>query len=261
MTLSTSIDSVLQLEALSRATLEREPYQYAVVNGLFQPARARALASTFPTDHYRIVSGGAEKRYRYDARPFIAFGRDEILFPDDLSSEWRALGEELASPAYREALGRLTGLDLSAAPFEANLFHYGPRCLLEPHQDLPDKIVTHVLYFNDDWDPANGGCLRILRSSDPDDFVAEVPPLVGSSVILVRSASSWHGVPAVERGVARSRRSLTTTFYRPGSSSTLFPKNESFRLVTLGATGSGAMDRLQELVVRAVKRFIRFDRR
>lgn len=247
-------DSVLQLEALSRAALRQEPYTHAVIDELFDADRARALAATFPTDHYRIVSGGAEKLYRYDARPFVAFGRDEVVFAGNLSPEWQALGKQLASPEYREALGRLTNLDLSDAPLEVNLFHFGPRCLLEPHRDLADKIVTHVLYFNDDWDPANGGCLRILRSSNPDDFVTEVPPLVGSSVVLVRSEHSWHGVPAVKRGVTHSRRTLTATFYQPGSTSTLFPEGEDFLLQTVGPNGSGTVDRLQDFVVRAVKR-------
>ncbi len=248
------VDSVLQIEALSQAALQQEPYTHAVIDELFHSDRARALAATFPTDHYRIVSGGAEKLYRYDARPFVAFGRDEVVFADNLSAEWQALGKQLASPAYREALGRLTDLDLSDAAFEANLFHFGPRCLLEPHRDLADKIVTHVLYFNEAWDPADGGCLRILRSSNPDDFVTEIPPVVGSSVVLVRSEHSWHGVPAVKRGVAHSRRTLTATFYRPGSASTLFPEGEDYRLVTVGANGSGTMDRLQDFVVRAAKR-------
>jgi len=184
------VDPVLQIEALSRATLRREPYSHAIIDELFQPERARALAATFPTDHYRIVSGGAEKLYRYDARPFVAFGRDEVMFADKLPAEWQALGKQLTSSAYREALGRLTNLDLSDAPLEVNLFHYGPSCVLEPHLDLADKIVTHVLYFNDAWDPADGGCLRILRSSNPDDFVTEIPPLVGSSAVLVRSEQS-----------------------------------------------------------------------
>ena len=251
------VDSVLQIEALSNAALRREPYTHAIIDELFHRDRARALAATFPTDHYRIVSGGAEKLYRYDARPFVAFGRDEVLFADNLSADWQALGKQLASPAYREALGRLTNLDLSDAPLEVNLFHFGPRCLLEPHRDLADKIVTHVLYFNDAWDPADGGCLRILRSSNADDFVTEIPPLVGSSVVLVRSDHSWHGVPAVKRGVAHSRRTLTATFYRPGSTSTLFPEGEDYRLMTIGANGSGTVDRLQDLVVRAVKRIKR----
>ena len=170
------VNSVLRIEALSRAVLQQEPYTHAVIDELFDSDRARALATTFPTDRYRIVSGGADKLYRYDARPFLAFGRDELMFADHLSVEWQALGRQLVSPAYREALGRLTNLDLSDAPLEVNLFHYGPRCLLEPHTDLPDKIVTHVLYFNEDWDPSSGGCLAILRSSEMSDVSAEIPP-------------------------------------------------------------------------------------
>lgn len=247
-------DSVLQLDVFSRATMGHTPYAHAVVSGLFRPDHARALAETFPTDHYRIVSGGAEKRYRYDARPLVAFGRDEISFAESLSPEWRSLGRDLASSEYRETLGKVIGVDLRGALLEVNLFHYGPRCLLEPHTDLADKIVTHVLYFNDAWSPADGGCLRILRSADPDDVAIEIPPLVGTSAILVRSENSWHGVPPVKRGVAHSRRTLTATFYRRGSASTLFPEDEDYRLVTLGPNGSGPVDRLQELVFRAVKR-------
>lgn len=249
--------TVLRLDALSAAVLERAPYDHAVVTGLFEPAVAQALAATFPADHYRIVSGGAEKLYRYDARPLVAFGRDEVLYAENLSPQWRTLAEELASSDYREALGRLSGLDLSDAPFEANVFQYGPRSLLEPHCDLEDKLVTHVLYFNDAWNPADGGCLRVLRSSNTDDYVKEVQPLVGSSVVLVRSDRSWHAVPAVRTGISHSRRSLTATFYRPGAKSTLFADGEDYRLMTLGTTGSGAVDRLRDFVTRAVQRVAR----
>jgi len=54
--------------------------------------------------------------------------------------------------------------------------------------------------------------------------------------------------------VTHSRRSLTATFYRPGSTSTLFPKDEDYRLVTVGPNGSGAVDRLVDFVVRAARR-------
>lgn len=251
------IDSVLRMDALSRAELRHEPFRHAVIDRQFDPAHARALSETYPADHYRIVSGGAEKLYRYDARPFVAFGRDEVMFEDNLAPEWKTLGRELASPAYREALEKLTGLDLTDALFEANLFHYGPRRLLEPHRDLADKIVTHVLYFNDAWNPADGGCLRILRSPDLDDCVTEVLPIAGTSVVLVRSEHSWHGVPAVRPGVTRSRRSMTATFYRPGSVSTLFPEGEDYHPVTVGRSGSGLADRIGDAAARLMKRITR----
>lgn len=250
-------ESLLRIGALSSAHLRREPYAHAVVGEIFHPEHARALSATFPMDHYRIVSGGAEKLYRYDARPFIAFGRNEVMFEENLSREWQVLGKELASPAYRDALARLTNLDLTDAPFEANLFHYGPKRLLDPHCDLADKIVTHVLYFNDTWDPSDGGCLRILRSSNIEDFAIEVPPLIGSSVVLVRSEHSWHGVPAVRPGVTHSRRSMTATFYRSGSTSTLFAESDDYPLVSVGISGSRLVDRFKNAFSRGIRRVVR----
>jgi hypothetical protein len=245
---------VLHLDSFSRSSLHSEPFAYAVINGLFEPADGAKLAATYPTDHYRIVSGGEEKAYRYDARPLVPFGGTDVCFPDQLSAEWRALATDLANPAYRNAIGAFTHLDLSDAPLEVNIFHYGPRCLLEPHRDLDDKIVTHVLYFNDAWDPADGGCLRILRSSDVNDCVCEVPPIVGSSAIIVQSDRSWHAVPEVKPGVHRSRRSMTVTFYRPGSTSTLFPQNGDYRLQQVGDSGSGRVQRFRALVDRLTSR-------
>ena len=248
---------MLRLDVLSRASLDTEPFTYAVVDGLFGPDDGARLAASYPTDHYRVVNGGEEKAYRYDARPFLPFGGIDVCFPEQLSTEWRALASDLASPGYRQAIAEFTHLDLADAPLEVNLFHYGPRCLLEPHRDLADKIVTHVLYFNDAWNPADGGCLRILRSSDVNDYVREVAPIVGSSAIIVQSDRSWHAVPRVKRRVQRSRRSMTATFYRPGSTSTLFPANGDYRLLQIGASGSGPMQRLQTFVDRVGRKAVR----
>jgi hypothetical protein len=254
---------VLQLDAMSRSLLERVPFSHAVVDGLYRPNDAAALAANFPTDHYRVVNGRDEKAYRYDARPFIGLGMSEVRFPERLSPEWRALGADLSSAAYRRALGELVGLDLEDLPAEVNLFHYGPRSLLDPHPDLPDKVVTHVLYFNDSWDRADGGCLRILRSSNAEDFAKEILPLVGSSAVIVRSDNSWHAVPAVRPDVDRSRRSMTVTFYRPGSSSPIFPADRDYRLVEVTSKGSSAVQRAQDLahrIARKVQRSMRQQR-
>jgi len=250
-------EPLLQLDALSRASLERVPFSYAVVRELFRPDAAAALVADFPTDHYWVVDRRDEKASRYDVRPFIDFGTSEVRFPERLSPEWRALGADLASPAYRSALGNLIGLDLDEHPLEVNLFHYGPRALLEPHPDIPEKVVTHVLYFNESWERGDGGCLRILRSADPEDVVTEILPLIGTSSVIVRSDDSWHAVPAVRPDVDRSRRSMTVTFFRPGSRNSLFPVDGDYRLVDVTSKGSRGVQRLQELVHRVRRRLRR----
>src|SRR5438105_7437559 len=100
----------------------------------------------------------------------------------------------------------LTSCDLTTAPMEVNVFHYGPGANLGPHPDLEDKLVTHVLYFNRSWNREDGGCLTILRSSDPADVAAEIEPIVGNSSVVVRSEESWHAVSRVVDGCQRSRR-------------------------------------------------------
>jgi Rps23 Pro-64 3,4-dihydroxylase Tpa1-like proline 4-hydroxylase len=120
----------------------------------------------------------------------------------------------------------LTGCDLTQALMEVNVCHYGPGGSLGAHRDLPEKLVTHVLYFNRSWNPADGGCLSVLRSADPADLVAEIAPIVGHSAVIIRSENSWHAVSRVVGDSAISRRSVTVTFYRPGSVSSMWPPDD-----------------------------------
>ena len=110
---------------------------------------------------------------------------------------------------------------------EVNVFHYGPGGSLDAHRDLPEKVATHVLYFNRSWNKADGGCLRILRSADTEDVLPEISPVVGNSAVIVRSENSWHCVSRVITNATSSRRSITVTFYRPGSVSTMWPPGDT----------------------------------
>jgi Rps23 Pro-64 3,4-dihydroxylase Tpa1-like proline 4-hydroxylase len=218
---------VIDLQRIISSTLQTDPYEWAAIGGLFSPHDAAALAATFPRDHYKLVEAhGGEKDYAYDARALIGMGDDTVAYRDDLSEPWQRLADDLRSPAYRNAIAALTGCDLSDALLEVNVFHYGPGASLGAHPDLPDKIVTHVLYFNESWNNRNGGCLTILRSNDPASQVAEISPVVGNSAILVRSDGSWHAVSPVVQTCRLSRRSLTATFYRPTSTSSMWPEGD-----------------------------------
>lgn len=219
---------MIDLTQIARHTLQTQPYAWAAVGNLFAPRDASNLAATFPCDHFKSVVGyGGEKDYEYEARALIPMGAETIAYPEELSAAWLSLAHDLLAPAYRAALSLLTGRDLTTAPLEVNVFHYGPGACLGPHPDLADKIVTHVLYFNQSWNRADGGCLNILRSADAADMAAEVLPIVGNSVVLVRSENSWHAVSRVVDGCHRSRRSLTATFYQHGSVSTMWPPGDT----------------------------------
>jgi lipopolysaccharide transport system ATP-binding protein len=207
--------------------LNATPFRWAAMHHLFAQNDAEELAATYPMDHFKLVAAyGEHRQYEYDARSLIGMNADSISFPDQLSDAWRALALDLLSPEYRAAMTAVTGHDLTRAPMEVNLFHYGPQHSLSPHQDLPEKILTHIFYFNRCWDGANGGCLRILRSPDPADMAAEILPILGNSCVIVRSDNSWHAVSRVAERSTDTRRSMTVTFYRPGAVSTMWPPGE-----------------------------------
>jgi hypothetical protein len=220
---------MIDLTRIAAARLNTTPYRWGAIDGLYAPSDAKKLAATYPRDHFRLISGyGGEKDYEYEARALIGMGSNGIAYESDLSDAWRALARDLISPEYRKAMSALTGVDLTDALLEVNVFHYGPGSSLGPHSDLPDKVVTHVLYFNETWNPADGGCLRILAAKDERALVAEIPPTVGNSAVLVRADNSWHAVSRVISDSRDSRRSVTATFYRPGSLSSMWPPGETF---------------------------------
>lgn len=219
---------LLNLDHIRHHQLQTDPFRWALIHSLFKSEDAESLAKTYPCDHFkRVAAHGGEKDYEYQARALVAMGADVLTYPEQLSPAWQALAGDLLSPKYRAAMSTLTGCDLTEAPMETNVFHYGPGSSLGPHRDLPEKLVTHVLYFNLYWNKADGGCLQILRSANPQDLVAEIPPIAGYSSIIVRSENSWHAVSPVVKHSAVSRRSVTVTFYRPGSASSMWPPGDT----------------------------------
>ena len=219
---------MIDLTRLTPQALATEPYRWAFVDQLFSPSDSTALVETFPRDHFKTVTGyDGEKGYQYEARSLIAMGAASTSNAQFLSPAWRQLAEDLLSVEYREAMSRLTGVNLTPLSIEANVFHYGRKAWLGPHVDLIDKIVTHIFYFNETWNDQDGGCLTILRDNDASQPVRGIPPLAGNSAVVVRSENSWHAVSRVRDKSRVSRRSLTVTFYRPGSASTLWPSGDN----------------------------------
>ena len=220
--------SMIDLTQFTPQRLSSEPYRWAFIDRLFSPVDGEALVKSFPRDHFKTVEGyDREKSYQYEARSLIAMGGDAPTRAECLSSAWRRLAEDLLSPGYRQSMSQLTGLELADLPMEANVFHYGRSAWLGPHVDLEDKLVTHVFYFNEFWEEGDGGCLAILRSADMAQAAKKIPPIVGNSVVLVRSVNSWHAVSRVTDKCRTSRRSMAVTFYRAGSPSTMWPGGDA----------------------------------
>ncbi len=172
---------MLSLQRIAQQKMETEPYQWAHIDQLFSMEDAAQLATSFPRNKFKRVKGyDGEKGYEYMSRSLVHMGASVISHVDGLSPAWGALASDLLSSEYRSALKQITGLDVNSAPMEVNAIHYGSGAFMGPHVDLKAKMMTHVLYFNETWDPRHGGCINILRSSDPTDVLTQVLPVVGN---------------------------------------------------------------------------------
>ncbi|MEW2452152.1 2OG-Fe(II) oxygenase [Streptomyces parvulus] len=212
--------TLIDLQSLRNARLQQDPYRYAVVQRSFRDDEtAYALKDGFAADGFRRSerqSGdGNGKQYVVHNRTLVSAGQRNHEAALALPDVWHRLVNEITADSYRDTLAELTGADLTGCVVEARLMRYTSGCWIEPHTDRPDKAVTHLFYFNATWRSEWQGELHVLRGPDMNDIAQRVPPLLGTSVVLVRSDDSWHGVPPVSDGCPDDRRALLVHFARP----------------------------------------------
>ncbi len=162
----------LDIARLRATPLLDAPYEHLIVTGFLGADSVAAVNRTFPP----IEKGGS--------------------YPLDSLSENMTIREvinELDSPAFEAAIAEKFGVDLGGRPKMFSLRGYTRAKDGQIHTDSKDKIITALLYLNEDWQQP-GGRLRILRNGhDVDDYAAEVAPDQGTLLVFKRSERSWHG--------------------------------------------------------------------
>lgn len=162
----------LDLAKLKAAELVTEPFTFTVVPGFLNAESLRRINATYPT----IEKGGSF--------PIESLETDMAI---------KEVIDELDAPAFQDAVAEKFGVDLDGRPKMYSLRAYTRAKDGRIHTDSKDKIITVLLYLNEDWDH-EGGRLRLLRNGhDVDDFIMEVPPDNGTLLIFRRSENSWHG--------------------------------------------------------------------
>jgi SM-20-related protein len=164
--------SILDLAAFDATPLQTDPYDFLVVPDAMRSDALPALAADFP----RIEDAGTYPIERLQYGP-----------------AFEELWKEVQGAAFRSAIERKFGVDLTDHPIMATVRE---RCQASDgaiHTDSKTKVITVLLYFNEDW-PHEGGRLRILRSADDlASFAAEVEPRAGTLLAFRRSERSFHG--------------------------------------------------------------------
>lgn len=164
--------SLLDYDKLRGVPLKREPYEYFVVPNLIRAEEFDNVIADFPP----IASAGSIPP---SALP--------------IKGHFKSLLEELEGPEFKKAIEEKFDIDLTGRPTMITVRGNCARNNGKIHTDTESKIITVLLYMNQEWDK-DGGRLRILRSpSDLNDAADEVSPNGGTMLVFKRSDKSWHG--------------------------------------------------------------------
>lgn len=204
---------VFNLEAMRSAEIQEEPFKYAVIKNLVHNEFEAQMIQVFPEHQFvETVRETGEKPYRMFHRSFIDkdTGKENI---SDLTEIWRNVYDDLTSDQYRNFMSNLTGIDLSQAILGASFWKYSYDCYLSVHTDKQEKLVTQLIYLEEDWEESWGGCLHLHNSNSEKEVIRSITPKIENSVVLVTSPNSWHSVTPVSHN-RRSRRSLQIVFWK-----------------------------------------------
>ena len=181
---------ILDFEALERAPLQKNPCDFVVVPHFVR----REALSKVNRDYPEIEAAGN-------------FPPEELRYGETFA----ALMEELRSPQTREKFAAKFGIDLNGHPLQITVRKYSEASDGNVHNDSKMKVVTVLIYFNEEWKEI-GGRLRLVRTPDNiNDYAAEVSPQGGTLLAFRRNEHSYHGfMPCVGE-----RRSLQMYWVSP----------------------------------------------
>ena len=162
----------LNLDKLRAAKIETDPFQYTIISGFLDADSVKRINATYPN----IEKGGS-----YPVESL----QDTMAIKDVIA--------ELDSPEFEALIEEKFDVTLEGRPKMYSLRGYTRAKDGSIHTDSKDKIITVLLYLNENWQQP-GGRLRILRDgTNVDNFAAEVAPDNGTLLVFKRSDTSWHG--------------------------------------------------------------------
>tara|TARA_B110001469_G_C9555621_1_gene275609 strand:- start:276 stop:878 length:603 start_codon:yes stop_codon:yes gene_type:complete len=167
---------MINLDTIKSTELKTEPFPYFVIPQSLDESQLVKLVQEFPD----IQSGGS-------------FNKEDL----DLSPTYQALHDALDGPGFRQALSEKFDVDVTESPLMLTYRGFSRKKDGRIHTDSKSKLLTILIYFNDNW-PAETGKLRILNSDNMHDIAEEVNPTAGCMIAFKVTDNCWHGYPSFE---------------------------------------------------------------
>ena len=167
----------IDVEAVRRAELRREPFPYLMVPHFVRDADIDAINADFPN----VSHPGSFPL------PTLSYGPAFGAFMD-----------AIRGPEFTRAVSEKIGIDLTRRPTMVTVRGQSAARDGRIHTDSRTKLITVLIYMNGKWESPTGR-LRLLGSPDNlNDVIAEVPPDEGTLLVFQNAPNAWHGFEAFD---------------------------------------------------------------
>ena len=164
--------TALDLARFRDTPLSKDPFDYLILPGFLKTDALDAISRDYP----KVEQPGSFPVSSVEAGPAFT-----------------AMLAELQGPEMTKAFAEKFGMDLTGKP---TMVTVRGKCRARDgkiHVDSEDKLITVLIYMNDNWE-GTGGRLRVLRGPDDiEDMVEEVPPVAGTLLCFRNGPTAWHG--------------------------------------------------------------------
>jgi SM-20-related protein len=164
---------MLKLDTLRATPVERDPFDYVIVRNFVEREKLGEVLDDYP----QVPGPGSHPPAGLK-----------------ISGHFKELMDELLDGPFRKIVEEKFDVDLANRPTMYTVRGFCRARDGKIHTDSKTKLVTVLLYMNDDSWESSTGRLRILRNgTDLENFAAEVEPSGGTLLIFKRADNSWHG--------------------------------------------------------------------
>lgn len=163
---------MLNIMALASAPVESQPFPYIIIPQFIHPEYLKGIQEDYP----HITQAGSFPLNTQKAG--AAFNR---------------LTEQLSGDTMRKLIAEKFSIDLNDKPVLMTVRGRADRHDGRIHTDSKSKLITILVYMNEDWHPDEGR-LRLLHDAENlDNYAVEVPPTAGTTIIFKVTENGWHG--------------------------------------------------------------------
>ena len=222
----------------------REPFPWFNLHGFLTPEGFRALYDEFPPLSLFEYHNNIQRAYgqRSHNRHYLAYessiyhkaeAESGVVRRGQLPAAWQRFMDELETGGrYHDFVRRALGVAAFSTRYAWHVGSTGSE--VSPHVDAPEKLGTHIIYFNtsDEWHPEWGGTTLVLGGKrtaalNPDfaDFATtDAAEIVDNHSFLFKNTPhAWHGASALTCPPGSYRRLFNVIFETPQVSAARSP--------------------------------------